>query len=259
VYGSFQGTATALMIPIQLVDANIDVSDREAGVHLGVLDNTIMLIDYAPDGKQVTVPPLNSGTAFNLISDSQQTSKTFVDVSTRFVVVFIPVSLGARAAGTIGIDYSVDVGREEVPDPANPAGCSISRAAIKGKLEPFASVDGEIYAAIDVVILSAGIKGVINIVHVGIPFTAELSLGPHDGAHLLDLDLTLNLGAALSFVFLSGHISVYVNAGICPLCKSAEAELVAWDGLHYDIPLFSKQATFPLLALQKLAAKQGVK
>jgi hypothetical protein len=252
VYGHFNATAKALMMKMSLIAALLDVNDKHAEVHLDVLDNTVNLIDYSGD-----FPNLDNGTPYNLVSDSQQMNKTFVDVNTRFFIVFVPVSLGAKVSGTLGIDYSVDLGREQAPIAGDPNGCTIARAAVKGKVEPYASVDGEIYAAVDAIILEAGIKGVLNIVHAGIPLTGEVALGPHDGAHPFDLDVTMSIGATLQFVFLSGHISVYVKVGICPFCAKAEQELVGWDGLHYDIPLFHKDATFPLFALQKIAAKQG--
>lgn len=242
--GSFNATGSALGINVQLINAYANVSSKRADIDLDVLDNTIHLVDVHQD--------LPLGT-FNIVSGSKSKSLTFLDLSTTIVVVVVPVELGARLGGTVGFNYGLDV---EHRVSTTTSGCNVNRVGLGGRLEPFASVDGELYAGVDLFIVSAGIKGRLQLVHAGVPLNASVGLAYGLGGHNT-LALEVAGRADLKFVFMSGSIDVYVTVGPCPFCAEFDESIVSWDGIRHDIPLFKKSFTVPLVDVQALLAQSA--
>jgi hypothetical protein len=229
-YGSFVATGRALGASVELVNALVDVNDLHAKVKLDVLDNSVHLVNVDQD-----------------IPVGTYKSTTFVQAEVTFVIVVVPVTLGAKVGGTVGLNYAVDASHNVTTT----NGCHVNSIGVSGTVSPFASVDGELYAGIDLFIVSAGVKGKLQVVHAAIPLQASAALVYGAGGSSL---LTLNLAARsdLKFTFLSGSIAAYVEVGFCPFCVDYEATLVSWDGLHYDINLFNKAVTVPLADVQYL-------
>ncbi|MBJ6764703.1 hypothetical protein JGU66_28375 [Myxococcaceae bacterium JPH2] len=237
-YGSFTATGRALGASVQLVNALADVTDQHAKVKLDVLDNSIHLVNVDKD--------IPVGT-YNVVSGSKMKSATFVQAEVTFVIVVVPVTLGAKVGGTVGLNYAVDAKH----DVTTTNGCKVNSIGVSGTVSPFASVDGELYAGVDLFIVSAGVKGKLQVVHASIPLQASAALVYGAGGNSV---LTLNLAARsdLKFTFLSGSIAAFVEVGFCPFCVSYDATLVSWDGLHYDINLFNKSVVVPLADVQYL-------
>jgi hypothetical protein len=237
--GSFNATGRALGASVRLVNANANITTTRADIDVDVLDNTIALVDVHQD--------LPLGT-YNIVSGSKSRSTTFVDVSTNFVIVVVPVELGARLGGTVGLNYSMDL-QHRVSNTTS--GCTATHIALGGRLEPFASVDGELYAGVDLFVVAAGIKGRLQLVHAGVPLNASVGLAYGlGGTHSLALELATR--ADLKFTFMSGSIDVYVTVGPCPFCAEFDETLVSWDGIRHNVPLFQKSFTVPLADIQQL-------
>ncbi|MCY1074546.1 hypothetical protein [Archangium lansingense] len=237
--GTFNATGSALGMSVQLINASANISSTRADIDLDVLDNSIHLVDVHKD--------LPLGT-YNIVSGSKSKSLTFVDVSTTFIIVVVPVELGARLGGTVGFNYGLDV-EHKVSTTSN--GCNVNSVGLGGRLEPFASVDGELYAGVDLFVVSAGIKGRLQLVHAGVPLNASVGLAYGLGGYNT-LALEVAGRADLKFVFMSGSIDVYVALGPCPFCVEYDESIVSWDGIRHDIPLFKKSFAVPLVDVQAL-------
>ncbi|NOK19687.1 hypothetical protein [Corallococcus carmarthensis] len=233
--GHFAATGRALSKSVNLITADVVVTNKKADIDLDVLDNTVSLLDVHEN--------LTEG-EFNLVSGSKEKQGTLVDVSTTFIVVVVPVTLGAKVAGVVGLNYSL-VGQHHVTT-ASP--CEVTSLSVAGRLEPYARVDGELYAGVDLFIVEAGIKGRLQLVHASVPLQAEAGVFQSGG----ELGLKLAGRADLKFTFLAGSISAYVEVGIWPLEEEFEETLVSWDGIHDDMKLFDKSVTAPLAAIQDL-------
>jgi|GEM_PF-2890231 len=246
VWGDFTAKATVLLLDVDLVDAHLNVTDEK----LDRLNLTVAgeeLIDPKIDASNA----IKFGASYDLVAPGgREKTNQFAHYTQNFVIVFIPVSLGAYASGTLGFKYSVTAGREEGETTQHK--CKIARAVVRGSIEPYARVDGEIRAAVDVFVASAGMKGVVHVVRASVPVTAEASIGPNkdDPAQY---DIQMRAGAELKMDFLSGEIDAYAEAGICPLCDKAQATLIAWKGIQTTVPLFNIGTTVPLFDLRQIA------
>ncbi|NVJ24500.1 hypothetical protein HUW62_25060 [Myxococcus sp. AM011] len=240
VYGRFDATGRAFSTSVQLVHAEARISDTRADVDLDVLDNTIPVLDVHRD--------LVAG-QFNLVSGSKSKSATLVDVETTFVIVVVPVTLGAKVAGVVGLDYSV--GGEHKVTPIGSTGCRVNSISLAGKIEPYAKVDGELYAGVDLFIVQAGVKGKLQLVHASVPIEATVGLNyGANGASAFTLGMAGK--ADLKFTFLSGSIAAYLEVGIWPLEEEFEATIVSWDGIHDDVKLFDKNVSVLVADLRAL-------
>ncbi|MFY1830561.1 hypothetical protein ACN47A_31895 [Myxococcus fulvus] len=239
-YGRFDATGRAFSKSVQLVHAEARVSDTHAKVDLDVLDNTIPVVD---------VDQVLAAGQFNVVSGAKSKSATLVDVETTFVIVVVPVTLGAKVAGTVGLDYSL--GGEHKVTQVGASQCRVNSLSLAGRIEPYARVDGELYAGVDLFILEAGIKGKLQLVHASVPI--EANVGLNYGANGASA-FTLGMGgkADLKFTFLAGSISAYLEVGIWPFEEEFEATLVSWDGIHDDVKLFDKNVSVLVADLRAL-------
>lgn len=245
VWGDFTAKATVLKLPVELVDAHLNVTDEKLDrLNLTVAGEELIDPKIGPDNA------IRFGADYDLVAPSgREKTATLAHYTQRFVIVFIPVSLGAYASGTLGFKYSVTAGRTEGETTEHK--CKIARAEVRGSLEPYARVDGEIRAAVDAYVVSAGIKGILHVVRASVPVTAAASIGPNvdDPAQY---DIQMRSGAELKMDFLSGQIDAY--AEVCFIaCKSAEATLVSWKGIQTTVPLFNIETTVPLFDLREIA------
>jgi hypothetical protein len=236
IYGKFTATGSAFGNSQRLVFAEARVNSNHADIDLDVFDNTVVLDVH---------DALTSGT-YNIVSGSKSKSATFVEASVTFTIGPIPVTVGGKVSGTVGINYSVDASYKA----STQSGCTVNSIGVTGKLEPYATVDGELYAAVDVFIAQVGIKGRIQLVHASVPLNGNITLayGLNGQSALM---LQMQARADLKFVFLSGSISLFASVGICPFCADFDVQLVSWDGIHYNLALFEKSATFPIVDLQQ--------
>ncbi|RYZ44170.1 MAG: hypothetical protein EOO71_00425 [Myxococcaceae bacterium] len=233
--GHFAATGRAFDESVSLITADAVVTSARADIDMDVLDNTVSLLDVHQN--------LVAG-EFNLVSGSKEKQGTLVDVSTTFVIVVVPVTLGAKVAGVVGLNYSLG-GEHSITGAPQ---CAVTNLSVAGRLEPYARVDGELYAGVDLFVIEAGIKGRLQLVHASVPLQADarlLSSGTR-------LDLKLAGRADLKFTFLAGSISAYLEVGIWPLEEEFEETLVSWDGIHDDVKLFDQSVTAPLVDIRAL-------
>jgi hypothetical protein len=235
--GSFEATGRALGMSKQLIKATASIEPKQAAIQVDIFGNSVFSEN----------PTLPAG-EFNVVSGSKMWSKQFIDVETTFVVVVVPVTLGAGVGGTVGINYGMGTKHVTATD-ANGM-CKVNGIGVGGQLMPFASVDGELYAGVDLLVVSAGVKGKLQLVHASLPLTADAAMAFHAAQNKVMLDMGAR--ADLKFTFMSGSIAAYVEVGVCPFCTDFEQTLVSWDGLHYDLNLFNRSVSVPLGDVQYL-------
>lgn len=238
---TFGLTATILTADIDLVSATVHAQDERFEAHVQVLtqawDETLKLDNG-------TVP---------VFTDSQMAYQTFLEGHSTFAIGYILISIGAGVSGGVGYGVEVKVGRETIES----NGCQVSRLGVYPTIVPLTFVEGSAYAALEAVVARAGIKGYLTLASVSVPIAGEVSIGPTMNDPTI-LDARFKLGATLKLHFFGGRIAVFVEVGICPLCASFEGDLVSWEGLKKDIPLFEYALTVRLGDLKRIAKQQGV-
>ncbi len=235
VTGSFDATGSALGLSTRLIHAQTQVTQRRADIDLDVLDNSIPLVDIHRD--------LALG-QFNVVSGKKELSQTMVSAQTTFVIVVVPVTLGAKVAGVVGLDYQLSAEHQVT----GTTQCSVTSLGVAGHLEPFARVDGELYAAVNLFIIKAGVKGRIQLVHAAVPLDASASLASSGGK----LKLRMEGSSNLRFTFLAGRIAAYVEVGIWPFETEFEQTLVSWNGIKEDVKLFDHAFNVDLVDVRSL-------
>jgi hypothetical protein len=238
-HGAMSATATAFGEEIPLMDALVDVSDSGYTAFFKVAGVTVL---GSSDAKVLPVQPVN------LVRGSFEGQKSFFGISVTIPVGPVPVALGGGISGRVGLEYSVTAGRAQAA--GQQGQCLLAQAGVEGGIRPFAAVDGYLTAGVSAVILSVGIKGTLTLVEASLPITAGVGLIDDDGTPAIEMSSR----ADLRLTFLSGHISVYVEAGIWPAIVTFEGELVGWDGIVKDIPLFSVEETAPLAVFKSALA-----
>ena len=168
----------------------------------------------------------------------------------RFVIVVVPVRLTAGVAGRAGIELGLGVDLQGFVDDECP------RVDVTGEVRPYLRFSGFVQAGIDIGIAAAGIRGELDIVRADVPFRPEISIAMVSGAigsspQPVDLELTVRSNLSLELSTLSGSLSAYAKAGICPICAKGRWTIVEWDGPRWDQTLASHEyeASLGTLAL----------
>lgn len=235
VTGSFTATGSALGISANLINAQVNVTQKRADIDLDVLDNTVPLVDIH---KNLTLGQ------FNIVSGKQEKKATLVSAQATFVIVVVPVTIGAKVAGVVGLEYGLSADHKVTGTTA----CSVTSVGITGHVQPYAQVDGELYASVDLFVIEAGVKGRLQLVHAAVPLNANVWLSPVGGR----VKLRMEGNSDLRFTFLSGSISAYVEVGIWPFETEFEETLVSWNGITENVKLFDHSFNVDLLDLRSL-------
>lgn len=235
IKGSFTATGSALGISANLINAQLQVTQKRADIDLDVLDNTVPLVDIHQD--------LTLG-QFNIVSGKQEKKATLVNAQATFVIVVVPVTLGAKVAGVVGLEYELKAEHTVTGTTA----CSVTNLGVAGHLKPYAQVDGELYASVDLFVIEAGVKGRLQLVHAAVPLDGRVWLAPSGG----QLRLRMEGNSDLNFTFLSGSIAAYVEVGIWPFEAEFEETLVSWNGIQENVKLFNHTFNVSLIDLRSL-------
>ncbi|WP_253816731.1 hypothetical protein [Myxococcus xanthus] len=233
--GSFTATGSALGISANLINAQLQVTQKRADIDLDVLDNTVPLVDIHQD--------LTLG-QFNIVSGKQEKKATLVNAQATFVVVVVPVTLGAKVAGVVGLEYALTAEHTVTGTTA----CSVTNLGVAGHIKPYAQVDGELYASVDLFIIEAGVKGRLQLVHAAVPLDGRVWLASSGG----QLKLRMEGNSDLKFTFLSGSIAAYVEVGVWPFEAEFEETLVSWNGIQENVKLFNHAFNVNLVDLRSL-------
>lgn len=179
--------------------------------------------------QQIAVPPSATTTAaaFNVIQDrSPPTEGTIFDVSTTFVVGFVPVTVTGGIAGRLGLEYRVGGGHE--------GGCEHGSLRVQNQLTPSAGVDAFAEASVNLLVVSAGIKGSLELLGLSLPMGG--------GIEAEATSLAIDNRVEQILTALKGYLAAFVSITF-PLLPEARYEmpLFSWEGvrdaqvLHADV------------------------
>lgn len=160
----------------------------------------------------VTVPAAGAANTYNIVAaDAVAGPYDLVSLSATFAVGFVPLTVAGGATGQLGVDYRFG------DDGA--ASCHGGDFSVSNTLRPHAKVDAYASASINLAIVEAGIKGVVNLIDLSLPLGGTLSAA--DGLLAVDNAVRQTLTA------LSGYLAAFV-------------EVDYWvDSVYFELPLFS--------------------
>lgn len=145
--------------------------------------------------------------------------RTLVRASSTFMLGPVPITVEARAVGSLGIDFALDGGT----------------AQVQATAEPWAQVDGVFSAGIGGAGVSAGIQGDLMLAKVGTPGTAKIVWqGGKQFSYEASLDLTLET--------LDGTVSLYAEG----FGQRKTWPITSWSGLDWSWNLGKKTGNFSL-------------
>ncbi len=167
---------------------------------------------------------------------------TFFDESTTFVIVFVPVTLRGWATFHAGIDYTINasVDRPNVDDSMIKKKTDQTPFQLANTIEPYAEVDGNLSVAIGVPGLEVGVKGSLQLIELGLPYTSSAAVkffngGATSANQSAGNRFNAKQGLDLTLQTLSGSVSGFVEF----LLWTDEAEIFGWNGLTSTTPIFS--------------------
>lgn len=251
-WGKFGVTLRAIGAEIELIKADVlaTVGGNSAPgnpLNKNRFDAGLRVLGYAW-GVHEPIPEAQTA----MYSKSEIEVKDFLDEFGILQISYITIRIGAAVGGGMGYGFDFAAGKHTVM--GNP--CTVTRVGVSGQITPFAFIQGTAYAVIEAVVARAGIKGYLTLVYVATPFGGELSLGENVNDPAV-IDATFRLGAKLLLEFFSGRIVAYIEVGFPPLAWSAEAEIVSWRGLTFEIPLFDFDLRLVLGDLRRILNQQG--
>jgi hypothetical protein len=225
--------------------------------------------------------------------DGKDFSGTLFEVCQRFTVGPVPMSISAGLSGGMGIAFGphmdVDYGLPNVQAVLDGSTKAEDQegfftAQLGVKIRPYAFLDVFATAAIDLVVVAAGVKANITLINASLPFVAAFGVGAdlaiqrskavpvevvkdNMGNALLDdlnnivqrQDLVLvlptfaidfNTGMDLDIRTLDGYISLFAKVDLGFWGKTYQKKIVSWQGPRFSFPLFSYK--------ERLAEIQGL-
>jgi hypothetical protein len=183
---------------------------------------------------------------------------TFFDESTTFVIVFVPVTLRGWATFHAGIDYTISasVDRPNVDSSLIKVQKDPTPFQLANTIEPYAEVDGNLSVAIGVPGLEVGVKGSLQLIELGLPYTSSAAVQFFNGGATVSNKsagnrFTAKQGLDFTLQSLSGSVSGFVEF----LFYEDEAEIFGWNGLTSTTPIFSVDEVNASVAQSAVAAR----
>jgi hypothetical protein len=204
---TFNAKASVFGSSFTLADAATSVRiDDNRNTNLGNSSVVVMGQEF------VTVPAARAANTFNIVAaDAVAGPYDLVSLSMTFAVGFVPLTVAGGATGQLGVDYRFG------DDGA--ASCDGGDFSVSNSLRPHAKVDAYASASINLAIVEAGIKGVVNLIDLSLPLGGTLSA--EGGLFAVDNAVRQTLTA------LSGYLAAFV-------------EVDYWiDSVYFEVPLFS--------------------
>ncbi|PTL83943.1 hypothetical protein [Vitiosangium sp. GDMCC 1.1324] len=167
------------------------------------------------------------------ISAAPSVSKEFFRVGTYFVIVAIPVSVQGGVSGSVGLTAGLDGGFQSA--------CAFN---LHGNVKPWASLDAFAQAAVDVWVVSAGVRGRVTLLRVELPLDAEIAFYLDTATAKLMMRLAASLG--LNLRTLDGRIVLFLDGFWGNI---AEFELASFTGPQFNTTFFNESYVVPVASL----------
>jgi hypothetical protein len=183
---------------------------------------------------------------------------TFFDEQTTFVIVFVPVTLRGWATFHAGIDYTIaaSVDRPNVDSLILKVQKDPTPFQLANTIEPYAEVDGNLSVAIGVPGLEVGVKGSLELIKLGLPYTTSAAVQFFNGGATVANKsagnrFTAQQGLDFTLQSLSGSVSGFVEF----LFYEDEAEIFGWNGLTSTTPIFTVDEVNASVAMSSQAVR----
>lgn len=167
-------------------------------------------------------------------------------ITSTFMVGPVPLSLSAGAAFEAGLRGSL-AAEARLPSADN----NCFRFQASGEIAPFIAAKGFVEAAVNLLIVRAGIRGEITILDASLPFSLNLGLSENpnavsadswvDGGNYRNLHLWANTDLSLRLRTLDGHIGVFAEVGLGPWRRRISKTLIDWNGPSWERSLYNNQ------------------
>lgn len=241
------GSFNAYMLgsdPIAVVDARLGGSVNKSGNHKGLLSSHLRVLG------QDLYAPLANETVIGVFEEEAAAYGTQLPpgppiARPSFTVMAGPVPITGAAWGELLYGTSLRFGAKA------PSGCNSADPSfgLNAAFVPFFAANARAQVGVGITgIVSAGIRGTLNLLTIGLPFTVNLQqrLKQVSGESLPHLDFDLDL--ALELASLAGRMSLYLEF----LLYEEEWELFRWRGVGpASVDLMPKlTVSMPLLGMQ---------
>ncbi len=164
------------------------------------------------------------------------------------VIVAVPVKLSAGVSGDVGFTANVYGALERKPDEdTSKDGIAL---VVEGGAGPRMGLSGFAAAAVELVVVRAGIKGELTLLALELPMSVNVSVKlTTDGSFVLEGDTRMDIVMRA----LSGRIAVFLES----IFGDTEQDLVNWSGLELRENVFQQQLE-PVSLTELKAAFTGV-
>jgi len=135
--------------------------------------------------------------------------RTIVDAKKTFFIGPIPISLGAKATGKIGMT----------------AGLGYFNGRLGVKANPYTNLTAQVSAALDAYVAYAGVRGNLSILELGVPMQAGLGFAAAGGQFTYGYDVNLSLAA------LNGNIEAYAGVDTFFYSDEWSTPLLSFSGI----------------------------
>lgn len=239
--GELAASARVLGGTLDLVDARVDANPAVTGI-----DVALSLLGISVYTAQRTPQQLTVAHTFNVI-DTPDFREDLVPrgfaPKVTFFVLGVPVSVDGGLSAAVGLETDVDLALSAAYNPQSICLPGAS-AHIQGTVEPYAEANAWARVYIDALIVTVGIKGILELVTAHLPLVGEVGVTFRPRAAQPGIpaanDVVFNGGVRLDMLLrtLSGAIQLFgcIELLITELC--AEIDLFRWVGPTLKETLF---------------------
>jgi hypothetical protein len=239
--GELAASARVLGGTLDLVDARVDANPAVTGI-----DVALSLLGISVYTAQRTPQQLTVAHTFNVI-DTPDFREDLVPrgfaPKVTFFVLGVPVSVDGGLSASVGLETDVDLALSAAYNPQSICHPGAS-AHIQGTVEPYAEANAWARVYIDALIVTVGIKGILELVTAHLPLVGEVGVTFRPRAAQPGIsdanDVVFNGGVRLDMLLrtLSGAIQLFgcIELLITELC--AEIDLFRWVGPTLKETLF---------------------
>lgn len=231
-----------------LIDAGLDaaVRDERFATHLNMLGYDLWNETLGSSTGPIATGFTGADYDFNVVFDTA--GETIDRESSLSVPVFsiasfdIVINLGA--AGRLGAEFGGDLRLSVNDDSGCGPGMDMS---LGGHVRPFMELDGFAEIGIDLWVVELGVGGSLRLLDVAVPF--RVGIGANTSGPLQQViraNLDVNVASQVELASLSGRVYVYAET----FWDTYRKTIFAWEGYEWTIPLFNKDYTYELGALQ---------
>lgn len=231
-----------------LIDAGLDaaVRDERFATHLTMLGYDLWNENLGSSTGPIATGFTGADYDFNVVFDNagetvERESSLEVPV---FSIAGFDIVLNIGAAGRLGAEFGGELRLSVDDDSGCGPGLDMS---LGGHVRPFMELDGFAEVGIDLWVVELGIGGSLRLLDVAVPFRVGIGAGTSGPLQqVIRANLNVNVASQVELASLSGRVYLYAET----FWDTYRKTVFAWEGYEWTIPLFDKNYTYELGALQ---------